>query len=106
MQAPPSPPEPRADRFKYIRNLDTAPWGDGGGNGSWKQVLANEPDQTWDEPRPPEELFDLFLDPLERTNLAEDPSHQDILAEFRTLLVAHAEATEDFRATEIPVNPS
>ena len=92
----------RTQRYKYIRNLDAQPWGDGGGNGSWKDILADEPDQTWDEPRPPEELFDLEADPLERTNLVDDPDHAAALAELRAALLAHAEETGDFRAAEIP----
>lgn len=92
----------RTARYKYIRNLDDAPWGDGGGDGAWKDRLADEPDQTWDEARAPEELFDLDADPLERTNLVDDPSHAAALAELRAALLAHAEATGDFRAAEIP----
>lgn len=95
----------RTDRYKYIRNLDDAPWGDGGGNGDWKAVLAEEPDQTWDEPRPPEELFDLESDPLERTNRVDDPSLAGVLSELKAALLAHAEATGDFRAAELSAAP-
>lgn len=95
----------RTTRYKYIRNLDAQPWGDGGGDGEWKALLADEPDQTWDEPRPPEELFDLASDPLERTNLVDDPTHAAVLREMRAALLSHAEQSSDFRAAELPVDP-
>lgn len=94
----------RTARHKYIRNLDDQPWGDGGGDGEWKVRLADEPDQTWDEARPPEELFDLEADPLERNNLVDDPAMAGVLAEFRAALIEHAVSTHDFRAGEIPVD--
>lgn len=93
----------RTDRYKYIRNLDDAPWGSGDGDGAWKEALADEPDQTWDEPRVPEELYDLEADPLERDNLAGDAAHADVLAELRDRLLAWAQATGDFRVEELPV---
>jgi hypothetical protein len=90
----------RTERYKFIRNLTEDKWGSGGGNGAWKDLLAEEPDQIWDEPRPPEELFDLHTDPLERVNLIEDAGHADLLADLRARLDAHMEATSDFRLTE------
>jgi arylsulfatase A-like enzyme len=90
----------RTERYKFIRNLTEDKWGSGGGNGAWKDLLAEEPDQIWDEPRPPEELFDLHTDPLERVNLIEDAGHADLLADLRARLDAHMEATADFRLTE------
>ena len=87
----------RTERYKFIRNLTEDKWGSGGGDGAWKDLLAEEPDQTWDEPRPPEELFDLQSDPLERVNLVDDPAHADVLATLQARLDAHMEATADFR---------
>ena len=91
----------RTERFKYIRNLNDVPWGDGGGNGAWKEVLALEPDQTWDEPRPPEELFDLEVDPLERVNLATDPAFAGLLDAMRGRLADWMAATDDVRLPEL-----
>lgn len=93
----------RTTRWKYVRHLSDAPYGQGGGNGDWRDRLAEEPDQTWDEPPPPEQLFDLEADPLERTNLAEDAEHADVLADMRARLQAWADETGDFRAGELPV---
>jgi N-sulfoglucosamine sulfohydrolase len=93
----------RTDRWKYIRNLTDQPYGDGDGDGDWRDALANEPDQTWDDPRPPEQLFDLEADPLERVNLVEEAEHAGVLAELRARLAAWAAETADPRAAELPV---
>jgi len=45
--------------------------------------------------RPPEELYDLTADPLERTNLAADPAHADELARLRGLVDDWMRATND-----------
>jgi arylsulfatase A-like enzyme len=45
--------------------------------------------------RPPEELYDLPADPLERTNLAEDPAHADEFARLRGLVDDWMRATDD-----------
>ena len=90
----------RTERYKYIRNLNDTPWGLGGGNGDWRELLAQEPEQSFDEPRPPEELFDLDADPTEKTNLAEDPSMAEVLAQLRSSLEAHMVATDDPRLGE------
>ena len=39
-------------------------------------------------PSDPDLLFDLAADPLERTNLTEDPAHADVLAELRAEVAA------------------
>jgi len=91
----------RTDRYKYIRNLSATPWGHGDGSADYLEPLADEPDQRWDEPRPPEELYDLSVDPLERANLVDDPALADVLTDLRARLVANAEATADFRLGEL-----
>jgi N-sulfoglucosamine sulfohydrolase len=44
---------------------------------------------------PPEQLFDLILDPNEANNLAGDPAHADILAGLRGRLETWMVQTED-----------
>ena len=90
----------RTHGYKYIRNLTDEPWGSGGGDGAWKDALALEPDQFFDDPRPPEELFDLEADPTEKVNAIDDPALADVLDELRAALDAHLVATDDFRAGE------
>ena len=85
----------RTATHKYIVNHSDTPWG--GSGGSWKADLAELPDQTFDDPRPPEELYDLLADPLERTNLIGDPDHATVLADLRARLNAHMDATDDPR---------
>lgn len=87
----------RTRTHKYIRNLSDAPWGDGGGDGAWKGPLAEEPDQHWDEPRPPEELYDLTADPTEKDNRIDDPALASVLDDLRARLDAHMAATDDPR---------
>ena len=74
----------RTEQYKYIRNYSDAPWG--GEGGDWTAALAQEPGQTFDEPRVPEELYDLVADPLERDNLIDSPAHAAILAELKAQL--------------------
>jgi len=90
----------RTEQFKYIRNLNDSPWGNSGASGTWPDEVAALPEQTFDEPRPPEELFDLLADPLERVNLVDDAAHAATLADLRTRLDAHLESTDDFRFGE------
>ena len=44
--------------------------------------------------------FDLDADPTEKTNLAEDPSMAEVLAQLRSSLEAHMAATDDPRLGE------
>ena len=91
----------RTRRFKYIRNLSDAPWGRGDGDADYVDALGEEPDQTWDEPRVPEELYDLDTDPNERVNLVADPAFARVRDELLGLLRAQAEATADPRLDEL-----
>ncbi|MEZ4316235.1 MAG: sulfatase [Myxococcota bacterium] len=91
----------RTATHKYIRNLSSDPWGPGDGNAAYFEALADEPDQRWDEPRAPEELYDLVSDPMERVDLSGDPAHAGVLASLRALLRSHAEATDDPRLAEL-----
>ena len=45
------------------------------------------------EPRVPEELYDMVADPLERTNLVDDPAYADLSAR----LDQHMSKTADTR---------
>lgn len=89
----------RTDRFKYILNLDDTPLGFGGAKSQpYIAALSELPEHDWDAPRVPEELYDLDADPLERTNLVDDPAHADTLAELRGRLADWQASTEDPRA--------
>jgi arylsulfatase A-like enzyme len=85
----------RTERFKYIRRFDDYP----------HPVLANCDDSDskdllvaagWgDRVVDREQLYDLVLDPAEGTNLANEPSGQDVLAEMRGRLDAWMRETDD-----------
>jgi arylsulfatase A-like enzyme len=73
----------RTRRHKYIRNFGDRPlvylpldvW-----NGRAGQEMREE---YYGSRRPVEELYDLEADPLERTNLAGDPAHEETLRALR-----------------------
>ena len=89
----------RTDRYKYIRNLSDRPWGMSGANGQdYVDALAELPEHPWLEPRVPQELYDLDEDPLERTNLVDDPAYGEVLRDLSERLDTHMVATDDFRA--------
>ncbi len=85
----------RTTRYSYMRSFTAAP-------------LVYMPSDTLASPsgqalapayygavRPPEELYDLAADPLERTNLATDPAHADEVARLRGLVDEWMRATDD-----------
>lgn len=76
----------RTERYKYIRSfaerplhlpahVDASPT---------KDLLRDS--GYFEERRPPEMLFDLLHDPLERTNLASDPAHASVRESLRDRL--------------------
>jgi N-sulfoglucosamine sulfohydrolase len=85
----------RTERWKYIRRFDD----------NVHPVLANSDDSAsketmveagWaDQVVGIEQLYDLTLDPSEARNLADDPSHAEILAELRARLSDWMKETED-----------
>ena len=50
----------------------------------------------WFEPRPPEELYDLSVDPHEVNNLAEDPAYAAVLQRMRGALAAWRARVPDY----------
>jgi hypothetical protein len=48
-----------------------------------------------DAPRPAEALFDLYLDPNEMRNLADDPVHAEVLDDLRGRLITWMRETND-----------
>ena len=50
----------------------------------------------WFEPRPPEELYDLAVDPHEVNNLAKDPAYAAVLERMRGALAAWRERVPDY----------
>jgi arylsulfatase A-like enzyme len=85
----------RTDRWKYIRRFDDYP----------TTVLSNCDDSAtkevmveagWgDELVPPEQLYDLLLDPGEARNLTESASHRETLGQMRARLEEWMERTDD-----------
>lgn len=85
----------RTDRYKYIRSyaerplhlpahVDASPT---------KDLLRDR--GYFEPPRPPEMLFDLVRDPLERTNLADDPAFAHVRVTLRDRLERWMHATAD-----------
>ncbi len=86
----------RTARFKYLRNYSDVAIGlDQLRDAAWAHRLCEEPDQPWKRPRPREELYDLATDPHERRNLADDPTHRNVLGRLRQRLDAHMRETAD-----------
>lgn len=87
----------RTADHKYIRNFTDRPHGLGGGRSQpWADPLARHPDARWlSEPKPHEELYDLRVDPDERTNLVADAAASATLGDLRARLDAHMQATDD-----------
>ena len=97
----------RTARYKYIHRFD----------GRTREVLPNCDDgpskaywmrQGWKTQAAvqEEELFDLVFDPNERTNLASDPTHAEVLREMRKRLHEHMSAAQDpLLAGPVPLAP-
>ncbi|QDV17204.1 Arylsulfatase [Gimesia panareensis] len=86
----------RTDRFKYIRNFAQRPMlvlPSDIYNSPSRQ--ANQQDEALWAHRPVDELYDLDLDPLERTNLAERLEYRSHLTELRGKLSHWMDETED-----------
>ncbi|EOD00146.1 N-sulfoglucosamine sulfohydrolase [Caldisalinibacter kiritimatiensis] len=86
----------RTKRYKYIRYYDN----------SWNKYNLSNCDESpskihlikhgWREKMKAREyLFDLYFDPAERNNLANEPEYKDILIELRTELQNWQERTND-----------
>lgn len=76
----------RTERFKYIRHF-----GPPQSYGQYRvdQGLVHDQWKKWgreDRPYPEEQLYDLYLDPLERVNLASEPNLGNVLTEMRQRL--------------------
>lgn len=97
----------RTKRYKYIRRLDGNP-----------RVRPNNADDTftrelwlregWAERTVAlEQLYDLETDPLEKNNLAYEPTHADKLDEMRKLMVARMEQYDNplLRRYNVRVGP-
>ncbi|KAI0132182.1 alkaline-phosphatase-like protein [Xylariales sp. AK1849] len=97
----------RNRRYKYHRNLawrlDFPFAADIYGSLSWEDIRNAEssPKMIGNRPlkdfffRPPEELYDLEQDPYEVSNLAQDPSHAEVLDELRKDLELWQRRSED-----------
>jgi N-sulfoglucosamine sulfohydrolase len=96
----------RTNRWKYIRRFDDRK----------RPVLANCDDSAtksllielgWgDREVAREQLYDLYLDPLEENNLAGDPASADVLVDLRSRLDRWMEETDDpIRLGPVPPPP-
>jgi arylsulfatase A-like enzyme len=87
----------RTRKYKYIKNfeeMDTAfqiPK-DIGMDPAGKFIMDQD---SYNQPRPMEELYDLENDPNEMHNLVDEEEHQDVLYELRTRLFSWMEETND-----------
>ncbi|MPQ96095.1 sulfatase [Thioclava sp. JE_KL1] len=95
----------RTPRYKYHRNVAwQLPFpfsGDLYGSISWEGIRNRAPVMIGARPlrdyvhRPAEELYDLWEDPAEVNNLAQDPAHAELVAKFRNELEAWQQDTSD-----------
>ncbi|MFB6296469.1 MAG: sulfatase [Halobacteriales archaeon] len=86
----------RTDRYKYIRRFDeeyTREVGPNTDDGPSKQFLVER--GYLERERPREALYDLYHDPSERENLADDPAHADVREAMAGRLEAWMERTGD-----------
>ena len=85
----------RTDRYKYIRSFEKRPfWFPPNVDGGLSKEVARR-FGYFNKPRPPEMLFDLKSDPIERNNLVNDPEYADILERMRLLLEDWMRRTSD-----------
>lgn len=85
----------RTDRYKYIRSFEWRPyWFPPNVDPSPSKEVARKYGY-FDMIRPIEMLFDLDRDPLERVNLAGDPSYSDVLKYMRSKLYNWMKETND-----------
>jgi hypothetical protein len=65
------------------------------------QVIKEQQNGPFPKP-PPEELYDLRIDPDHLTNVADDPAYETVRAEMESRLFAVLEAQDDPRLMEQP----
>jgi arylsulfatase A-like enzyme len=85
----------RTERFKLIRRFDdhNGPVPSNMDNGSSKDFLIAHGMLEWKHQK--DMLFDLYLDPVERVNLAEDAAYSEVYKELDKKLVSWMEQTKD-----------
>ena len=88
----------RTKQFKYIRQYYTTYAPCNIDSGEAKEFLIAHGLLDWKTEK--EQLYDLYMDPAERKNLAENPEYREKLEEMRALLKAHMEKTADKMETE------
>ena len=97
----------RKGKYKYIRNFQPFNYDALMNNYRYKQLAyqewhsmfqdgkLNKVQAQFFEPRAPEQLFDLEVDPYETTNLALDPGFGSVLESMRTKLMEQAKEMSD-----------
>jgi arylsulfatase A-like enzyme len=86
----------RTDRYKYIRRFDaeyTREVGPNTDDGPSKRFMIEQ--GYLERERPREALYDLYHDPGERENLAEDPAHENVREAMAGRLDSWMERTDD-----------
>jgi N-sulfoglucosamine sulfohydrolase len=86
----------RTDRYKYVRRFDgeyTREVGPNTDDGPSKRFLVER--GFLERERPREALYDLYYDPGEQDNLADDPAHRDVREAMAGRLEAWMERTDD-----------
>jgi len=86
----------RTERYKYIRRFDeeyTREVGSNTDDGPSKRFLTDR--GFLERERPREALYDVYHDPNERENLADDPAHRDVRDAMAGRLEAWMERTDD-----------
>lgn len=96
----------RTEQYKYIRNVGSLPLVYLPLDILHSKSGRNLYERYYLEERPTEELYDLDADPLEETNLIDDPAHQEMAERLREQLDDWLQRTDDpVLDGDIPVPP-
>jgi len=95
----------RTGTHKLIVNFTMAPFFMDPSQEWWPKCVTVNPERPRYAYHPPVELYDLRADPLEFSNLADEPEHADVRADLLARLHAWLQQTDDPLLEGIPVSP-